>query len=328
MTSERTLDGAGNATRFLVALTLVCAGVALPARAGRAEDDSKAAGPPTRAELLKLQAEVREQRQLIIQMLQSEQQRYDMLLRLIQTQSGGGLVAPAPAPSSAAEAPSVEPEASGGDAEAAPKKEGRVARAAGAATERKTGFVEGKVSLTGSEGGDVYVYLDGVRGAPVRGKSIEIKQEGKQFRPRVAVVQAGTSVTFPNLDKIYHNVFSNSPRNSFDLGSHSADEKPRPVTLASPGVVEVFCNMHQKMNANILVVPNGLYTKVRPDGTFRLDNLPVGSRWLAAWSPQSKPVRRRIDVIPSGAQVSFVLEHEEPRAHTNKLGQAYGSYRE
>ena len=142
------------------------------------------------------------------------------------------------------------------------------------------------------------------------------------------MVQAGTSVSFPNFDKIYHNVFSTSPHNAFDLGSYSAEDKPRAVTLASPGVVEVFCNMHQKMNANILVLPNGVFTKVRPDGTFRLENLPVGQRWLTAWGPQVKPSRHRVEVTQSGAQVSFVLEHEEPRAHANKLGQAYGSYRE
>jgi len=326
--TERTVRGRPRPTRLLVGSALVIMSVVVPAHA---EDDaSKVGNAPTRAEFNKLQAEVRDQRQLIIQMLQAEQQRYDMLLRRIQGQASGAPAPAAAAPSSSAAAspPAAValPEAAAPDGEAPRETKPARARVAGVVVENRTGFVEGKVTAPG--GGDVYVYLDGVRGTPVRGKSIEIRQEGKQFRPRVAVVQAGTSVLFPNYDKIYHNVFSTSPHNSFDLGSYTAEEKPHAVTLTAPGVVEVFCNMHQKMNANILVVPNALYTKVRADGTFRLDNLPVGQRWLTAWSPQAKPVRRRVEVTASGTQISFSLEREEPKAHTNKLGQAYGSYRE
>ena len=98
---------------------------------------------------------------------------------------------------------------------------------------------------------------------------MEIKQEGRQFNPRVAVVQTGTNLMFPNMDAVYHNVFSNSPRNSFDLGTYQAGDKARSVTVTGPGVVDIFCNIHQKMSAKVLVVPSVLYAKVHPDGTFR-----------------------------------------------------------
>ena len=204
-------------------------------------------------------------------------------------------------------------------------------RSAGAAhveVEHRSTFVEGKVSVSGGEVGDIYVYVENAKVPAVKGKTIEIRQEGKQFVPRVAVVPAGTNVVFPNYDSIYHNVFSTSARNSFDLGSYRAGDKPRAVTLTSPGVVEIFCNMHQKMSANVLVVPNALYTKVRPDGTFRLEGVPIGQRRIVAWSPQAKPVQQRIELTSSGAQVAFALARQEAAAHANKLGQAYGSYRE
>jgi plastocyanin len=197
-----------------------------------------------------------------------------------------------------------------------------------AEVERKSGAIEGKVSLPGGDLEDVYVYVDNAKGPPVRNKNIEIRQEGKQFSPRVAVVQAGTSVAFPNLDTIYHNVFSTSPRNSFDLGSYRSGDKVRTVIFTSPGVVEVFCNMHQKMSADVLVVPNAFYTKVHADGTFRLDNVPAGPRKVVAWSPRAKPAQQKVDVTNAVNQVSFVLTPRPPAAHANKLGQAYGSYRE
>lgn len=291
-----------------VLIGLAITGLAVPAWA---QEDT---GPITRAEFSKLQNDVKEQRQLIIQMLQTEQQRYDMLLRLIQGQGGGTPIANIPSPALA------EPVA----AESA----GAAGKRAKAEREPKNGSIEGRVSVTGGEAGEVYVYVEGVKGPPARNKSLEIRQEGKQFSPRVAVVQTGTNVVFPNFDTVFHNVFSNSPRNSFDLGTYRAGDKPRSVTLTASGVVEVFCNIHAKMNAKILVVPSAMYTKVKPDGTFRIDNVPVGARKLVAWGPHTKAAQQRIDVTPAGTQATFALERDEGAAHLNKLGQAYGSYRD
>jgi plastocyanin len=284
--------------------------VALPAYA----QDDGAAGAPTRAEFNKLQAEIKEHRQLIIQMMQTEQQRYDMLLRLMQGQAGVAAVPPVAVPSAS------EPATTGGG-DGSPRR-------AHAESEHRAGSIEGKVTVRGGDVGDVYVYVENVKGPAVRNKSIEIRQEGKQFAPRIAVVQPGTNVVFPNFDTVYHNVFSNSSRNSFDLGTYRAGDKPRSVTLTTPGVVEVFCNMHQKMSADILVVPNPLYTKVKADGSFRLDNVPVGARRVVAWSPMAKPALQKVEVTGGNTQASFVLERSEGRAHTNKVGQAYGSYRD
>lgn len=298
--------GCGLRRSLVLALALLPLG-----GAARAQDDA----PPTRAEFNKLQNEVKEQRTLIIQLMQSEQQRYDMLLRLLQGQPGVVLPPSAPAAEEGGGAGGVAASPSGGGS---PKRREPEKRAA----------IDGKVTVTNGAVDDVYVYVDGLRGPPARGKSIEIKQEGRQFSPRFAVVQAGTTAVFPNFDSVFHNVFSTSPRNSFDLGAYRAGDKPRSVTLTSPGVVDVFCNMHQRMSASILVVPNMMYAKVRSDGTFHIDNVPVGPRKIVAWSPRAKASQQRIELAPEGAQVSFSLDSSEPRAHLNKLGQAYGSYRD
>ena len=272
-----------------------------------------AGGPPSRAEFSKLQADVREQRDLIIQMMQTEQQRYDMMLRMLAGQGGGNPMVSLPASPQAAEPTATD---------SAPK------RPRAEPVERRSGSIDGTVSLAGGDLNDVYVYVENAKSPPVHNKRIEIKQEGKQFSPRVTAVQAGTNVVFPNLDPIYHNVFSTSSRNSFDLGSYRSGDKPGAVTLTTPGVVDVFCNMHQKMSASVLVVPNALFTKVRPDGSFRLENVPVGPRRVVAWSPRAKPMQQRIDVTAAGSQVSFALTPAQAAAHTNKLGQVYGSYRD
>jgi plastocyanin len=309
-----------------LALGLVVANLAIPRLAGAAPEGNATRPPPTAAEFARLEAQVNEQRQLIIQLMQSEQQRYDMLLKLISGANATGALPPPPGETAAD--PSSGTHGSGtADGSTGAAGNSKAGAKAPAIPQHKVAALEGKVSISGGDLSDVYVFVENVRGAPVRGRTIEIKQENKQFSPRLAVVQAGTQVVFPNFDTVFHNVFSNSPKNSFDLGSYRAGDKPRSVIMTSPGLVEIFCNVHQKMNANVMVVPNNLFTKVRADGSFHIDNVPVGARKIVAWSPNTKLVAQKIDVTPSGGQATFSLEYEEAQAHPNKLGLPYGSYK-
>src|SRR5438046_1931151 len=194
--------------RWGILSALLCAELAVPSWA-RAQDggkgSSESAGPPTRAEFNKLQNDVREQRQLIIQMMQTEQQRYDMLLRLLQGQGGG---TPLPGLSAAPAAPG---EAPASDAPAAKPTARASAKAGAGPVEHRPGSIEGTVTVPGGSAEDVYVYVENVKTPLPHHKVFEIKQEGRQFNPRVAVVQTGTNLVFPNFDSVYHTVYSNSP---------------------------------------------------------------------------------------------------------------------
>ncbi|MES1208936.1 MAG: carboxypeptidase regulatory-like domain-containing protein [Pseudomonadota bacterium] len=313
MRERDTMTGSKPRKRLLAAL--LTGGLLLPPAATARGEERAAEGPPTRAELTKLQNDVREQRQLIIQMMQTEQQRYDLLLHLLQGQGGG-----TPAPGLSAAPPATPP--SSGDS-GVDKPAVRAERAA----DHRPASIEGHVAVDGGSAEEVYVYVENVKMPVKNRKTFEIKQEGRQFHPRVAVVQTGTNLVFPNMDAIYHNVFSNSPRNTFDLGTYQAGDKPRSVVVTGPGVIDIFCNLHQKMSAKVLVVPSVLYAKVHADGTFRIDNVPPGVRRIVAWSPDTKPETQRV-AVEGPTQVSFTLQHQEPGAHSNKFGQAYGSYRD
>ena len=293
--------------------------VALAPLSVAAADKPAEAPPPTAADFARLQREVQEQRQLLIQMMQVEQQRYDMLLKLLQSGgqlSGTALPPPLPVPGTAAPSPATP---------SAPAATGSAKSGGGG---ERVSTVTGRVEARSGSFKEAYVYVDIAKGSSARGHTLEIKQKDKQFWPQTAVVQRGTSVVFPNLDSVFHSVFSTSGRNSFDLGSYRSGDPARSVTLTTPGVVEVFCNIHAKMNANILVVPGPLFTKVGADGSYRIENVPVGSRRIVAWSPNAKPAQQKIDVGSSGGQANFTLDIEGAKAHTNKLGQPYGSYKE
>ena len=75
---------------------------------------------------------------------------------------------------------------------------------------------------------------------------------------------------------------------------------------------------------------NGEQLFASADGTFRIDNVPLGARKVVAWSPRAESVEQQVDVTASGAEVTFALQAQadDRKAHLNKTGQAYGSYRE
>ena len=143
------------------------------------------------------------------------------------------------------------------------------------------------------------------------------------MRRRILVLQRERDLGLPGIDRDFLLL-----RLGLGAPGHQAGDKPRSVTLTGPGVVDVFCNIHQKMSAKILVVPSVLFTKVRSDGTFLLENVPAGQRRLVAWSPETKPQQQRVAVNGGKTEISFSLQHEDPAAHPNKLGQAYGSYKD
>jgi hypothetical protein len=90
-------------------------------------------------------------------------------------------------------------------------------------------------------------------------------------------------LAFPNLDPIYHNVFSYSKAKRFDLGRYAGDES-RSVTFDKPGVVRVFCEIHSFMSATIVVLPAPWFCAIDEAGWFEMRDVPAGSYEILVWS--------------------------------------------
>ena len=295
------------------ATTIACL-VLLAAPAGARAQNPPASGGSQAEQIARLQQEVRELRQMLIQAMQVEQQHYDLLLKLMRS---GGNAAAVPA-----ELPASPPGAAAAAARAAATRREAVSFPAPTA-------VTGAVEVQGAPAGQaVFVYVENVKGPAARGRSHQIHQKDKQFNPQVSVVPWGTAVYFPNGDGVSHNVFSHSKRNTFDLGVLKAGQRGSPVVLREPGLVEIHCDIHERMWAEILVVPNGHFVKVSPDGKYRLAGVPQGERVIAAWTAGSAPVRKTVQLGPDGGEASFQLTVSARRSHNNKSGQPYGSYGE
>jgi len=127
-----------------------------------------------------------------------------------------------------------------------------------------------------------------------------LDQRNETFVPPVVAITVGSSVDFPNSDKVYHNVFSLSKTRRFDLGRYPRGQS-RSVTFDRTGVVRVFCEIHSHMSAYILVFAHRFFAVTDVEGRYRIDGIPPGSYTLALWNDGNVHGRREVRVEPGQA---------------------------
>ena len=152
------------------------------------------------------------------------------------------------------------------------------------------------------------VYLEEVLTSafePRADRRARMDQRDERFVPHVLAVVAGTWVDFPNADATYHNVFSLSKGNDFNLGRY-ASGRSKAVRFDRPGIVRVFCDIHSHMSAFILVFAHRYFAVTDEDGRYRIDGVPPGTYTLVAWNEtvHGDPPRRPVTIQDSGGEIS------------------------
>jgi hypothetical protein len=159
-------------------------------------------------------------------------------------------------------------------------------------------------------------------------------QKHKAFIPHIIVVQAGSSVDFPNDDPFFHNVFSLFEGKRFDLGLYEAGSS-RAVKFDRPGICYIFCNIHPQMSAVIVVVQTPHWAITDRSGTVTIPDVPPGRYVLHVWHERSLPetlkaLTREISVTESSHSLGTLRVREAPGlnlAHKNKYGRDYDNPR-
>ncbi|HZP04821.1 MAG TPA: carboxypeptidase regulatory-like domain-containing protein [Terracidiphilus sp.] len=144
----------------------------------------------------------------------------------------------------------------------------------------------------------VVVYLEGPvlkNDDPANRESVQIEQINRRFSPDLVVVPVGSTVSFPNMDPIFHNIYSLSKPKTFDLGSYDRGQT-RKVQFPKPGIVSVYCHLHPNMAATIVVTPNRWYARPDRTGQYRIDNVPPGQYTVVAWHKTAGFFRKTIVV--------------------------------
>jgi plastocyanin len=138
------------------------------------------------------------------------------------------------------------------------------------------------------------VILQGGKLPPRPAVTVVLNQQGARFDPELIVVPTGSTVQFPNLDPIFHNVFSLSKARKFDLGYYPQGQT-RAVKFNDAGVVQVYCHIHAAMYAAIVVTDSPWYAKPGADGGFSFSNVPAGRYRLTVWHKIAG--YRKLDVV-------------------------------
>jgi plastocyanin len=155
-------------------------------------------------------------------------------------------------------------------------------------------------------------------------RSPTIAQSQRRFEPSVLVVTPGTEVAFPNVDAVFHNVFSLAKGNAFDLGTYG-NGQTRTRRLDQPGLVRVHCNIHPDMSAQILVLGTPLSSISDRRGAWCIPEVPDGSYTLRIWQALADEQRLAIEVN-GGTAREVKIEVQETRSrskHLDKNGRAY-----
>jgi len=155
------------------------------------------------------------------------------------------------------------------------------------------------------------VYLDPAPRAAFDAREephVRLDQRDEQFVPHVLAIVAGTVVDFPNNDRTYHNVFSLSKANSFDLGRYPPG-RAKAVRFDHPGIVRVFCEIHSHMNAFILVFAHRHFAVTGAQGEYRIDGVPPGTYAVTVWHPTFNAKSESVRIPEQGGEVelNFVL---------------------
>jgi plastocyanin len=177
---------------------------------------------------------------------------------------------------------------------------------AAATSARAEGDVRGRVTLDLpgmrlADLGPVVVYVAAEPGvaAPPPATIPLLHQKDAAFLPAFLAVAAGQKVAMPNDDLIFHNVFSYSKPNDFDLGLYAAGDS-RTVTFAHPGVVKLYCSIHESMNGIVFVAPTPWFAVADSEGRFALRGVPPGSHRIRTWNEKLPDTEQITTVRASG----------------------------
>jgi len=199
------------------------------------------------------------------------------------------------------------------------------------AAQAEAGTIEGAVKVNGLRSpANILVYLNKAPQPAIdlSGEKFVMDQENLTFIPHVLPVPVGATVSFPNNDKVDHNVFSLSRTKEFNLGSYPPG-KSSSVVFDKPGVVELRCDVHAEMLAYILVMKNPYFGITDEKGHFTIpDNrylkahglseipeLPAGTYKVKSRHPKLKTGSQNVTVDESGAvKVELKLSRGTPGA--------------
>ena len=131
-----------------------------------------------------------------------------------------------------------------------------------------------------------------------------VDQVEQSFTPDLTVIPVGSSVRFPNSDRVSHQVYSFSPTKRFQLPLYRGTPYA-PIVFERTGIVTLGCNIHDDMIAYLVVTDAGWYGRTDGAGRWTQRDLPAGDYRIEVWHPRLREPTERIEArLSLAAQAS------------------------
>lgn len=147
--------------------------------------------------------------------------------------------------------------------------------------------------------GKVAVWLEAPNAPAPPAVQSTMRQRDRRLEPALLIVPVGSTVDFPNLDPIFHNIFSLSAARSFDLGYYP-EGKSRKVVFSRAGIVQVYCHIHPEMYGVVVVTSSRWSAQPSSDGAFSWQGVPAGKYRLMVWHKSAGLISKHVTVPESG----------------------------
>lgn len=121
-----------------------------------------------------------------------------------------------------------------------------------------------------------------------------VDQVNNTFTPDLTVIAVGSTVTFPNSDRVSHQVYSFSPAKRFQLPLYRGMPYA-PTVFDLAGVVTLGCNIHDDMIAYLIVTDAAWSGRTAQDGSWSASDLPNGDFRIEVWHPRMREATEVIE---------------------------------
>ncbi len=176
--------------------------------------------------------------------------------------------------------------------------------------------------LQAAPGNSLRVQIVDERGVPVRDAVVELApsrspsgpirfpwrmamaQKDQQFVPGTLVIARGSTVAFPNLDRVRHSIYSFSKPARFEIELYGRNQT-RTHDFPIAGTVALGCNIHDAMRGYIRITDTPFAGKTDANGYITLGAVSAGTSPLTVWHPRLRAPGNEISsavTIASGAQ--------------------------
>ena len=148
------------------------------------------------------------------------------------------------------------------------------------------------------------------RSFPTPTETVELNQNGCQYKPHVIAVMVNQPLAIVNTDQTTHNIHP-TPANNRDWNKSQGPGADKIVdSFAREEVaIPVKCNVHSWMKSYIAVMKNPYFKVTGADGSFEIKNLPPGDYTITAWEEKYGSQDQKITVGAKDAKkVDFVFK--------------------